>query len=109
MTEVISERDDEVLIFDVLPDHHTAGTSYDYYRQFPNMDEELYYMLECATRQNSDPEEIIRMCKEVQAQRNEMLLQRFDNTRTDPDEIEIDFNDLDYGINDDSRPDLPQQ
>lgn len=106
--ETITERDDNILIFDILSDQHTAGTSYDYYKHFPNFDEEMFYVLECATRQNADPEEIIKVCKEVKAQRDEMLLQRFNNSRA-PDELEIDLSDLDYGINDDTRPVVSQQ
>lgn len=78
--ELISERDDEVPLFCVLPDEYTTGTSYEYYRNFPHLDEEVYYLLECATRQNADPEEVIEKCKQVQRERNEMLLSCFNNT-----------------------------
>ena len=98
--ETISSREDEVLLFDVLPETHTGGTSYDYYRQFPNFDEELYYLLECATRQNADPEAIINVCREVQQERNQKLLDKFNNTPSDPSEILLDLEaeELNYNI-----------
>ena len=92
--EVITERDDQVLLFDVLPELYTGGTSYDYYRHYPGFPEELYYMLECITLENADPEAILKACKEVMMERNELLLQKFNNTRSDPHEMEIDLEDL---------------
>lgn len=109
--ETIDSRDDEVLVFDVLPHAYTDGTSYDYYRNYPRMDEELYYLLECATLNNADPEEIIKICKEVQQERNKILLDRFEN-KLNPNEVEIDLDcdELNYNtINDNTSPDLPEQ
>lgn len=107
--ETISERDDEVLIFDVLPQLYTDGTSYDYYRNFPKFDEEIYYLLECATLQNVDSEEIIKACREVQQERNQTLLQRFEAPRA-VNEIEMDLDELKYdNINGNQDPDLLEQ
>ena len=91
--ETIAERDDEIMLFDVLPENYTRGTSYDYYRNFPNLNEEMFYILECATLQNADPEAVLKACKEVLQERNELLLERFNSAR-EPGEIEIDLEDL---------------
>ena len=96
-TEVISVRPDEILLFDVLPENYTSGTSYDYYRQFPGLNEEIYYLLECATRQNADPDAIVKACKEVVEERNKQLIEKFNNTRSDPYEMEMDLEDISYG------------
>lgn len=82
-------------MFDVVPDKYTSGTSYDYYRNFPMFDEELYYILECATRQNAEPEDLMNSCRELKAERDALLLQRFENTRR-PDELEIDLEEFKY-------------
>lgn len=74
-------------------------------------DEEVYYMLECASRVNADPEAVVKMCQEIQQERNKQLLLKFDNARSDPDELDIDFIDLDYSVNECSitSPALPEQ
>ena len=75
--EVGPSRPSEVLLFDVIPEEDTAGTAYDYARQFPGMPEELYYLLECATRENADPDKVVQACREVLDERNEELLNSF--------------------------------
>ena len=90
--EILSERDDEILLFDALPASITDGTSYDYFTKYDGFDEEIYYMLECATKRNADPEKLIEMCREVQQERNRMLIERFEN-KLDPFEVEIEMND----------------
>lgn len=110
--ETISSREDEVLLFDVLPESCTGGTSYDYYLHFPNFDEEFYYLLECATLQNADPEAIIKICREVQQERNQKLLDKFNHAPTDPSEILLDLeaDEINYNIiNGKPSADLPQQ
>jgi hypothetical protein len=95
--EEIHSREDQVLIFDILPSLYTDGTSYDYLRKFPMFDEEFYYLMECATRQNADPEDVIKLCREVQQERNRQLLDNFEK-KTNPNELMIELCDLDYSI-----------
>lgn len=88
--KVISEREDEILLFDALPGSITDGTSYDYYTKYPMFDEEQYYILECATRNNADPDRLVAMCRDIQQERNRMLIEMFENKPTNPYDIEID-------------------
>lgn len=76
--EIAPGRADEVMLFDIIPKEDTAGTAYDYARQFPGLHEELYYLLECATRQNADPEKVVQACREVVEERNQELLNSFE-------------------------------
>lgn len=94
--EILNEREDEVMVFDILPEIYTGGTSYDYYRSFPLFDEEFYYMLECATRNNADPEEIIRVCQEVHKERNQRLLGKFGGKNVNEIDIDLDAEEISY-------------
>lgn len=104
--ETTNVRDDEVALFKVLPDSETSGTAYDYYLKFNGFDEELYYILELATRQNADPDTIIELCREVVDTRQKQMLDNFYN-KLDPNEMLLDTDDIiGYTINGVSCPDL---
>lgn len=101
--DIVSERVEDVDLFNCLPAQDTTGTSYDYFVKFPNFDEELYYMLECATRENADPEEVVKVCQEVLDARNNFLVNKFENTRG-PYEQELLLEEiLEYKINDEQQ------
>lgn len=107
MSQVIAERSDKVLVFDVTPEQMTGGTSYVYFRKFPNFDEELYYLLECSTLNNTEESEVVKKCQEVVDARNAEALEKWNSKRTDPHEFEISLSDIDYTISDLPSPDLP--
>lgn len=94
--EILSERDDEVDLFKVLPESATSGTSYEYYQDYPLFPEEIYYLLECASRENADPEEVIQMCRAIMQERNKELYDKFNNTPDVPNEMKIELEELDY-------------
>ena len=96
--DVISEVQEDVLIYNLLPSQDTDGTTYDYFVKFPNMNEEVYYMLECVTLQNIDESKLVEVCQSVVDQRNEKLLYNFNNSRK-PNELDINIQDIDYNIN----------
>ena len=88
----------EVNLFDLMPSDLTAGTSYDYYNKFPNFDEEWYYLLECATLKNADPNVVIQECQKLVDQRNTEILQNF-GSRENPHTSYISFDELDFTLN----------
>jgi hypothetical protein len=90
--EVISERNDEVFVFNVLPEFCTRNTSMDYFRKFPYFDEEIYYILECASLENADTTELVKTCQDIVDKRNKELLAKLDNSRK-PNEIDVSLED----------------
>jgi hypothetical protein len=97
--DIVTERVEEIDLFRCLPADDTLGTSYDYFTRFPNFDEEVYYMLECATRENANVDELVKVCQEVVDARNKQMNERFENTRSNPHEVEISTDELLYDIN----------
>ena len=89
------EREDEVNLYDCLPHSITFGTSYDYYCKFPMFDEEMFYLLECSTLNNAEPDEVIQRCREIASMRNKYILDNFEKS-SNPYEMEIDISELDY-------------
>lgn len=108
--EIMSEQPDEINIFDALPLQETAGTAYDYLMKFPYFDDEIFYLLECATRENANPDEVIKQCKEIVDQRQKYILDNFEK-RDNPDELFIPFEKFSYQpLKDDEQgPDIPKQ
>lgn len=74
---VVSERVEEVDLYKLLPHSETFGTSYYYLQEYPNMFTEFYFLLECATLNNADPEAVVKMCQEIVEKRNSELLDNF--------------------------------
>lgn len=74
--------------FSVLPEPLTQGTAYHYSTLFPGMFEELYYLLQCATKQDIPKKVAVKVCREVLDERNNSLLKDFVSTRK-PNEILI--------------------
>ena len=77
--ETIQETECEVKLFDCLPAQDTQGTAYDYFTKYPLFDEEVYYLLEVATRENANPEEVVKVSQETVDQRNNALVYNFEN------------------------------
>lgn len=96
--ETISVRDDEVELYKVLPETETSGTAYDYYLKFGGFDEELYYILECCTRQNADPDKLVELCRDIVDTRQKSMLDQFYN-KLEPNEITVDLEDILYNTN----------
>lgn len=107
--EFTNERQDEVFVYNIMPVQETLGTSYDYLTKFRGFEEEVYYMLECATRENADPEDVVKLCQHVVDERNQALLEKW-GKRTNPYELEVPEEKIDYTINDDfSSASIPEQ
>lgn len=94
----------QVQLYDLLPYQMTDGTSMFYKREFPNFEDEIYYLLECATLQNEEPDIIIDECRKLIDARNKDILDNF-GTRTDPYECFISSDELDYSVDTDERND----
>jgi hypothetical protein len=79
MEDLIIEKEssDEVLLFDVLPSDLTDGTAYHYYQEFPWFDEEVYYLLQNATRNDMPSDQCIELCQEIVDNKNKALLENF--------------------------------
>lgn len=95
--EIISERNDEVFVYNVLPDFCTKNTSIDYFRKFPYFNEEIYYLLEYASLENADVEDVIKTCQDIVYKRNKELIEKIENGRK-PNEIEISTEMFDYYV-----------
>ena len=98
-------------LFFCLPDSETAGTARDYYLKFPGLEEELCYLLQLATRQDADEQEIIQKCRELVQTRSEELWNNF-GTGTLSNEVEIDPEKIDYWVEHkggEPSPIIPQQ
>ena len=97
MTDLTTEfeREDEVNLYDCLPHSITFGTSYDYYCRFPYFDEPYYYLLECSTLNNADPDEMIERCREIVSMRNKYLMDNFEKS-SNPYEYELPIEDIMY-------------
>lgn len=92
-------RPTEMSLFEVLSHDDTDGTAYDYSLKFPNtFFEEVYYILECATRQNAEPAQIVSMCQDIIEERNAKLIKMVDNESKGV-EIECDPSLVEYDIN----------
>lgn len=75
--KLLHEHNDEVSLFNVLPKSETDGTAFDYYLKFPFFDEEIYYVLQCTTKEDSDPARVVSICKDIVDSRNKELLRNF--------------------------------
>lgn len=98
---VENERVDEVSLYDCLPLDVTSGTAFDYYTNFPWFDEEVYYLLEVATRENADKDEVVKQCAELADERNRQLLDSFGGKEIFECELSLE-SDLNY----DECPDI---
>ena len=95
--EILSETEGEVSLFDLLPETITSGTAFDYYANYPFFFEEVYYLLECASRENREPGSLVKLCQTIVKERNELLTEKFESARTTPDELLLDFDEnFDY-------------
>lgn len=74
---VSHERIDHVDLFNCLPSAITDGTAYDFYTHYSGFFEEIYNLLECASLENSDPDQLIRICQEIVDFRNSETLRNF--------------------------------
>lgn len=52
--ELEKQTADDICLFEILPEDLTSGTAYDYYQKFPGFDEEIYYLLQFATRNDAE-------------------------------------------------------
>jgi hypothetical protein len=97
MADIVTEheREDEVNLYDCLPHSITFGTSYDYYCKYPMFDEWMYYLLECSTLNNADPDEVIERCREIASMRNKLLMDNFEKG-SNPYEYELPIEDIMY-------------
>ena len=99
--DVSHEFDTQVNLYNCLSLQETEFTSYDYYVKFPQFHgEEIYYLLECATRENADPAEVVRVSQETVDQRNKALLDNFEN-KLQLGEVLIGLDELSFGTTSD--------
>ena len=107
--EVSHEFDTQVKLYNCLSLQETEFTSYDYFLKYPRFDEEVYYMLECASRENADPAEIVSVSQYTLEQRNKALVDNFEN-KLQIGEVLVNLDeDLNYKINDQSSGGLLEQ
>lgn len=88
-------------LYDLLPYDMTFGTAMNYQREFPDFQEEMFFLLENATLHNANTELLISECQQIVDARNKEILDNF-GTRTDPYECyvspeELDYSSPDYG------------
>lgn len=102
MEDIIIEKEscDEVSLFNVLPSELTDGTAYHYYQEFPFFDEEVYYLLQNATRNDAPTDACVEMCKEIVDSRNKTILENFGGAEINECEVILDYN---------ADPNLPEQ
>lgn len=89
--ELSEGRADEVNLFHCMSSEETFGTAYDYLLKFPGFDSEIYFLLQCATRGDADPDDVIAMCQDMVDIRQEELLSSFGKSQ---DSIELDSYEL---------------
>ena len=108
--ETISESPCEIDLFNCLPAQDTAGTAYDYFTKFSGFCEEVYYLLEVATRESADPDEVVKVSQEVTDQRSQALVYNFEN-KLETDEVLIPLEELSFDTlkGDEQDRDIPQQ
>lgn len=94
--EVMRTIPDEVSVYSVLPEDMTEGTAFHYSLLFPNLEEEMYYLLEMSHRQNADPDAVIALCREIVLERNKEVLAKFESKEQSE---EIDINEFYQGTN----------
>lgn len=82
--EITAETPTEVDLFNVLNATETDHTSRWYYERFHGLNEEIYYLLECASREIEKAEQIIEICKEIYDERSQKMLENFG--KNEPDE-----------------------
>ena len=72
-----SQSSDEIPLFAVLPSDITDGTAYDYFERFPFMNEEIYFLLQCGTRDDMSRDACVKLCQEIVDERNKTVLENF--------------------------------
>lgn len=87
--EIVSEQNTEVDLFHVLNGTDTEHTARWYYERFFGLDEEMYYLLECASREPERQEEIVKVCQQIYDERTQKILENFG--KQEP-ELGFDFN-----------------
>lgn len=87
--EIGYEIPTEVDLFHVLNGSKTEHTARWYYERFFGLDEEMYYLLECASREPERSEEIIKICREIYDERTQKKMDNFG--KNEPEEG-FDFN-----------------
>ena len=108
--ETISESPCEIDLFNCLPAQGTAGTAYDDFTKFGGFCEEIYYLLEVSTRENADPDEVVKVSQDTVDQRNQALIYNFEN-KLEVGEVLIPLEELSFDTlkDDEQDRDLPQQ
>ena len=83
---VVEQYPAEVDLFDCLPEQVTHGTAMDYFRKF-DFEEEVCYLLQCATRKDAPQKAVLEACRELVEERNTLLINGLEGR--DPQQIEI--------------------
>lgn len=94
-TRVEKSYADQISLYDLAPESVTAGTSYDFFKKYPDLPEEMYYLFECITLKNAEESEVVTKCREIIQTRNEEIIQNF-GAREAKSEL-LDIEELDYG------------
>lgn len=87
--DIVSEIPTTVDLYHVLNGADTEHTARWYYERFFGFDEEIYYLLECASREPERQEEIIKACQQIYDERTKKLMENFG--KNEPEEG-FDFN-----------------
>ena len=106
--EILKESVCEVDAYTILPKDVTDGTAMHYCKEFPNLPEEMYYLLQCATKHDLPEKTVIETCQEILDERNEQLLNSLEG-RTNPTEFLLDETILEDYNGDDAPAILKQR
>lgn len=100
--EIITESSCEVDTYKILPKDMTDHTARWYYEHLGDgFDEEIYYLLECCSREPEKANEIVRLCQYIVDERQSQQLENFGkNEPTENGNIYISIKELEYDIAD---------
>ena len=96
--EIMSEIPSDIDTYHILPNDLTDHTARWYYEILGDgLNEELYYLLECASREPEKSDEIVRLCQYIVDERQRQQLEKFGkNIPNEEGSFFIDVEDLEF-------------
>lgn len=96
--DIVSETQTDIDTFSILPHDLTDHTARWYFERFFGLDEEYYYLLECASREPEKSDEIVRLCQYIVDERTNKFLETFGKNEPKEDGgFYISIKEIDYG------------